>query len=95
MTTEQFVAEGSAGDPASIGVAVLLGNRTGSPGPDWAAAAAEQVDALLNHTPRSVDGAISHRTEYVQLWSDFIYMVPPFLVCHEYMRLLLFPRKTE
>lgn len=80
MTSEQFVVDGSAGDPASIGVAVILANYTNAPGANWAPAAAKQLDFLLNHTPRSVDGAISHRTEYVQLWSDFVYMVPPFLV---------------
>ena len=76
----QLVADGSAGDPASIGVTVLLGNRTKATGADWDGAAERQLNALLNLTPRTSEGAISHRTEYVQLWSDFIYMVPPFLV---------------
>ncbi|KAG8942982.1 hypothetical protein FRC04_003268 [Tulasnella sp. 424] len=76
---KQLVQDGSAADPASIGVGVLLGNWTRAPGANWDTAAEDQLDALLNGTPRSVDGAISHRTELVQLWSDYVYMVPPFL----------------
>ncbi|KAG8937365.1 hypothetical protein FRC00_006483 [Tulasnella sp. 408] len=76
---KQLVADGSAADPASIGVGVLLGNWTRAPGANWDTAAEDQLDALLNGTPRSTDGAISHRTEVVQLWSDYVYMVPPFL----------------
>ncbi|KIO30557.1 hypothetical protein M407DRAFT_20446 [Tulasnella calospora MUT 4182] len=76
---KQLVQDGSAADPASIGVGVLLGNWTRAPGANWDTAAEDQLDALLNGTPRSVDGAISHRTEIVQLWSDYVYMVPPFL----------------
>ncbi|KAG8973142.1 hypothetical protein FRB90_009988, partial [Tulasnella sp. 427] len=78
-SSKQFVQDGSAGDPASIGVGVLLGNWTRAPGANWDTAAEDQLSLLLNATPRSVDGAISHRTESVQLWSDFVYMVPPFL----------------
>ncbi|KAG9041159.1 hypothetical protein FS837_012652, partial [Tulasnella sp. UAMH 9824] len=37
------------------------------------------MDFLLNQAPRTDDGAISHRSERVQLWSDFIYMAPPFM----------------
>ncbi|KAJ7449823.1 Six-hairpin glycosidase-like protein [Mycena latifolia] len=74
--------DGAAGDPASIGVAVLLANWTGqgaADGLDYAAAAQSQLDYLLNDVPRSSDGAISHRAAQVQLWSDSVYMVPPFL----------------
>ncbi|KAJ7632632.1 Six-hairpin glycosidase [Roridomyces roridus] len=73
--------DGAAGDPASIGVAVLLANWTGqgTGGLNYAAAAQNQLDYLLNVVPRTSDGAISHRVAQVQLWSDFVYMVPPFL----------------
>ncbi|KAG8899245.1 hypothetical protein FRB99_006846 [Tulasnella sp. 403] len=81
-SNQQLMPDGSAGDPASIGVAVLLGNRTNAPGANWAPAATDQLNALFNNTPRSIDGAISHRTEYVQLWNDFVYMVPPFLALY-------------
>ncbi|TFK73011.1 Six-hairpin glycosidase [Pluteus cervinus] len=73
--------DGSAGDPASIGVAVLLANwtRTDLSNTMYADAAGEQLDYLLNHAPRTPEGAISHRTDQAQLWSDFVYMVPPFI----------------
>ncbi|KAJ7063320.1 Six-hairpin glycosidase-like protein [Mycena amicta] len=76
--------DGAAGDPAAIGVAVLLANWTGQgsgrvDGLDYAGAAANEVDYLLNVAPRTSDGAISHRAAQVQLWSDNVYMVPPFL----------------
>jgi len=29
--------------------------------------------------PRASNGAISHRESQVQLWSDFVYMAPPFI----------------
>lgn len=80
MTTDQFVTGPSTGDSASIGAAVLFAYQAKDDSLDWLGAAAKQVNALLHQTPRSSDGAISHRAEYVQLWSDFVYMVPPFLV---------------
>ncbi|KAG8916218.1 hypothetical protein FRC01_003290 [Tulasnella sp. 417] len=78
-SSKQLVADGSSADPASIGVGVLLGNWTRAPGANWDTAAEDQLDALMKDTPRTVDGALSHRTEVVQLWSDYVYMVPPFL----------------
>lgn len=71
----------SVADPASIGVAVLLANLTvgSDTTTNYAQAASDQLNYLLHTAPRAPDGAISHRTDSVQLWSDFIYMVPPFL----------------
>jgi hypothetical protein len=60
--------DGAAGDPASIGIAVLLANWTGLPGADYAGAADAQVRYLLNSVPRTPDGAISHRVSEAQLW---------------------------
>ncbi|KAJ7219286.1 Six-hairpin glycosidase-like protein, partial [Mycena pura] len=80
--TPLMAGDGAAGDPPSIGVAVLLANWTGQAamdGLDYAAAAKNQLDYLLEVVPRTSDGAISHRVAQVQLWSDFIFMVPPFL----------------
>jgi len=73
--------DGAAGDPASIGVAVLLANWTGqgSDGVDYAKAAQSQLEYTLTVVPRTSDGAISHRVAQVQLWSDSVFMVPPFL----------------
>ena len=67
----------SAGDPASLGVfAVLLGQSSSD---TYAEAATRQADELLDNVPRYDNDAISHRYDSVMLWSDFIYMVPPFL----------------
>ncbi|KAJ6596905.1 Six-hairpin glycosidase-like protein [Mycena vulgaris] len=83
-TTPQALTpgDGAAGDPPSIGVAVLLANWTGqgaSDGLDYATAARDQLEYLFNTVPHTPDGAISHRVAQVQLWSDSVYMVPPFL----------------
>ncbi|KIM78044.1 hypothetical protein PILCRDRAFT_824760 [Piloderma croceum F 1598] len=72
----------SAGDPASIGVAVLLASYTGQwskDGLNYAGAAQDQLDYLLEVVPHTSDGAISHLVHEVQLWSDSVYMVPPYL----------------
>ncbi|KAF7363457.1 hypothetical protein MSAN_01001500 [Mycena sanguinolenta] len=74
--------DGAAGDPASIGVAVLLANWTGQGAGDkldYGQAATSQLEYTLNVVPRTSDGAISHRAAQVQLWSDSVFMVPPFL----------------
>ncbi|KAJ7155952.1 Six-hairpin glycosidase-like protein [Mycena crocata] len=80
--------DGAAGDPPSIGVAVLLANWTGqgsADGLDYAGAARGQLEYTLNVVPRTKDGAISHRAAQVQLWSDSVYMVPPFLAYYGVM----------
>ncbi|KAF4574672.1 hypothetical protein EYR36_006022 [Pleurotus pulmonarius] len=76
-----FANEGSAADPASVGVAVLLANWTRSDLSDnsYADAAQGQLVYLLEQAPKTAEGAISHRNEQVQLWADFVYMVPPFI----------------
>ncbi|KAG8937367.1 hypothetical protein FRC00_006485 [Tulasnella sp. 408] len=80
LSDRQLVQDGSAADPASLGVGVLLGNWTRAPGANWDTATKDQLEALSYRTPRSTDGPTSHRTEVVQLWSDYVYMVSPFLV---------------
>jgi rhamnogalacturonyl hydrolase YesR len=42
-------------------------------------AASEQLRYLVKVAPRARNGAISHRVDQVQLWSDFLYMAPPFI----------------
>ncbi|SCV70811.1 BQ2448_3573 [Microbotryum intermedium] len=77
----QLIRDGSAADPASIGVAAILANysiRSGNRA-SFGSAVEDQLEALLVHTPRTTDGAISHRADELSLWSDFMYMVPPFL----------------
>ncbi|GAA6044042.1 hypothetical protein JCM8097_001386 [Rhodosporidiobolus ruineniae] len=87
----QLVQDGSAADPASIGPFVALayaltdGNSStivegsGVTKAQAGEALQGQLRALTEGTPRSQSGAISHRVEDVELWSDFVYMVPPFL----------------
>ncbi|KAH0835728.1 Six-hairpin glycosidase-like protein [Lanmaoa asiatica] len=79
---QPLIQDSSAGDPASIGVAVLLANWTGQgtlDGLDYSGAAQDQLEFLFQIAPKTQDGAISHRMDQVQLWSDSVYMVPPFL----------------
>ena len=74
--------DSSTADPASLGTAVLLANWTGQgqkDGLNYAGAATDQLNYLFDIAPRTSDGAISHRIDQVQLWSDYVYMVPPFL----------------
>jgi len=37
------------------------------------------LDYLLNVAPKAADGTISTRESEVQLWSDFVFMAPPFI----------------
>ncbi|KAK0242478.1 glycoside hydrolase family 105 protein [Armillaria nabsnona] len=80
-TSMTLVEDSAVGDPASLGVSVLLANwtRTNQSDTSFSTAAGEELDYLLNYAPRSDSGAISHRSDQVQLWSDFIYMAPPFI----------------
>ena len=76
-----FPDDGAAADPASNGVAALIANFTGQSNSsiDFGSACQSQLDFLLTKVPRAENGALSHRVSQVQLWSDFVYMVPPFL----------------
>lgn len=76
-----FPNNGAAGDPVSVGVTAIIANWTGQSNDtvDYDAAIEAQMEYLWNNVPRTDDGAISHRVSQVQLWSDFVYMVPPFL----------------
>ncbi|KAH7323436.1 glycosyl hydrolase family 88-domain-containing protein [Rhizoctonia solani] len=77
--TLPLMKDGSSADPASNGVGMIVANWTEAQGSDFEAAARDQLTWLLSNVPRSSKGAISHRNSEVQLWSDYIYMVPPFL----------------
>lgn len=60
--------DGSAGDPASLGVsAVLLGKTEAK----FADAAHRQLEYLDKQAPRAENGAISHRADIVELWYAF------------------------
>ncbi|WVW86366.1 hypothetical protein I302_108410 [Kwoniella bestiolae CBS 10118] len=78
-----LLQDGAAGDPPSLGIAVLLANATTNneqvKGIGYGDAATSQLNHLLYNVPRTSSGAISHREDQAQLWSDSVYMVPPFL----------------
>jgi hypothetical protein len=74
---QPLILDGSAADPASIGVSVLIANWTRQDGGqiDYAGAATDQLDYLLNVVPKTSDGAISHRVSQVQLWCDIQFLL--------------------
>ncbi|GHJ83778.1 hypothetical protein NliqN6_0180 [Naganishia liquefaciens] len=86
-----LLEDGSSADPASLGIAVLLTNASQAVGTQevknvgWGQAAESELRYLLEEVPRNSQGAISHRADQAQLWSDFVYMVPPFLAYYGYM----------
>ena len=61
--------DGSAADPASIGVCILIANWTKAGNLDYGAAAKSQIDYLFTAVPKTSDGALSHRESQIQLWS--------------------------
>ncbi|KAM0747198.1 hypothetical protein T439DRAFT_328960 [Meredithblackwellia eburnea MCA 4105] len=78
------VSGGAAGDPASLGTAWIIAALTDGGMKlkmTYATIIQKEVNYLLNTVPKTSDGAISMRPagEAVQIWSDFIFMVPPFL----------------
>ncbi|CAE6479797.1 unnamed protein product [Rhizoctonia solani] len=79
-----FMPDQAAGDPPSLGVSMLFANWTvRSPSytnsSNYANAIIDQLNYSLTRAPRAPNGAISHRADQVQLWSDSVYMLPPFL----------------
>ncbi|KZV89607.1 Six-hairpin glycosidase [Exidia glandulosa HHB12029] len=80
----QLVGDGNdaaALDGAAAGPAVLIG--AWKPHPTrisyWQNAAIAQLNYVLNTAPRTSTGAISHRADAKQYWSDGVFMGPPFI----------------
>jgi unsaturated rhamnogalacturonyl hydrolase len=74
MLGEEFALS----DAASPGEAVLwAAKKTGDPG--LMNGFNKLLDYILNKAPRTKDGIIYHFTNLPQIWSDIIYMLPPFL----------------
>ncbi|KAK1221322.1 hypothetical protein PQX77_015869 [Marasmius sp. AFHP31] len=67
---------GAVGDPFSLGVAAVMLGKTED---RYIPALEAEVDYLLNDAPRWYNGAISHRADVPELWSDWMYMLPPAL----------------
>ncbi|KAE8222834.1 hypothetical protein CF319_g4040 [Tilletia indica] len=88
VTGDEATNAGSALDSASSGESVLVGafvegqinpaDGSTRVGASWIAPAARQLAFLLNTVPKAANGAISHRFPEVQIWSDGVYMGPPF-----------------
>lgn len=78
---QAFFEDGSSADPASVGGAVLLASAFApkSNASDYTDAVQDQLDLLLDSVPRTDSGAISHRNDEVQIWSDTFSMQPTFL----------------
>ncbi|EMC93910.1 hypothetical protein BAUCODRAFT_52470, partial [Baudoinia panamericana UAMH 10762] len=71
-----YADEYSVSDPASLGVAaVMVGTRWSR----YLTACERQKEYLLDRAPRYSNGAISHRQQVAELWSDAVSMFPPFL----------------
>ncbi|KAJ7600959.1 hypothetical protein C8J56DRAFT_768822 [Mycena floridula] len=68
--------EGAPGDQASLGISAVMLGKTNKA---YGTAAAKQVAFLVNNMPRFSNKAISQRADVPELWSDFMYMVPPFM----------------
>lgn len=86
ITGDENATSGSAVDSASTGESVLLGawlsGQINSSSGYWIEAAERQLHYLLQVAPRTPSGAISHRSANRQLWSDAVYMLPPFLASY-------------
>lgn len=77
----QLMTSDSSADPCAMLPAIALMAQLDDGTGDQARAVEDQIQALLE-APRSSEGAISHRTNYTQLWSDFVYMAPPALAAY-------------
>ncbi|KAH8926227.1 Six-hairpin glycosidase [Atractiella rhizophila] len=85
---QPLMQEENVGDPPSIGVSVLVANITNydKGGPEYGSAADDQLQFTLTRVPRTQDGAISHHQSEVSLWSDSVYMTPPFIAYYGALR---------
>lgn len=88
ITGDEQIGVGSSLDGASPGTEVLLAawldgeidrNTDVMGNGFYSNAARNTLNMVVRRTPRSRAGAISHRYTNVALWSDAIYMMPPFL----------------
>ncbi len=80
-----LVPDSAVGDSASLGVsAILLGQSDAN----YLDASDRQADYLLHQAPRWSNGAISHRPDIAELWSDNMAMSLPFcmLFLHHHLR---------
>lgn len=72
-------------DPASLGVYPILAaadSEKTQQGNEYKQAVDRQASYLTTVAPRYANGATSHRATVAELWSDAIFMFPPFLAYH-------------
>lgn len=76
----------SVADPCSLGVFAIMAAQVekwtndGLSGRPYMTAYERQERFIMTEAPRyEINGAISHRLEVAELWSDAIFMFPPFL----------------
>lgn len=86
ITGDENATDGSSLDSASAGESVLLASfmagEVNTSSGFWIEAAERQLQYVLTDALRLRNGAISHRISQLQLWSDAIYMLPPFLASY-------------
>ncbi|KAJ2927950.1 hypothetical protein H1R20_g9152, partial [Candolleomyces eurysporus] len=85
-----LLPDSSVADPASVGIAMLLANWTNLDSNDdqYERAARNQYNYLFSDSvPKTGEGAISHRIEEAQLWSDSIFMIPPLPRAYDQIKL--------
>lgn len=74
--------DSSTADSALLGMAFLLANWTGQgqrDGLNYAGATTDQLNYLFDVGCQTSGSMISHKIGEVQLWSDYVYIVPSFL----------------
>ncbi|KIJ36672.1 hypothetical protein M422DRAFT_61143 [Sphaerobolus stellatus SS14] len=72
--------DGAALDGASAGSAVMLGSLTDSARKSfWLNSASAELNFVLTQAPRTSTGAISHRVDSKEYWSDGVFMGFPFI----------------
>ena len=88
ITGDEQVGVGSSLDGASAGAEVVLAawldgeidRKTGAVSEGfYSNAARNALNMVMRRTPKARSGAISHRMSTVALWSDAMYMMPPFV----------------
>ena len=66
LSSDLLIADATSNsDPASLGVAAIMLGKTISA---YSTAAVNQLNTLLYHTPKASNGAISHRSQSIELW---------------------------
>ncbi|KAH9814594.1 hypothetical protein DFH28DRAFT_1027724 [Melampsora americana] len=83
-----IIPDVSLGDPAGLGVAMIVAGMTVNlrsiseqkfQGQEYGEAAQQQLDYLFQSKFKGTHGEFSQRESELQLWSEVMYMIPPFI----------------